>query len=460
MQTEPQRLEAEAAQPGSTSNFRLLLLAVFLLALGLRLHFVAASTFENVIRGDSVEYVGYAYNLVNRGVFSSVRPDAVVAPPDSYRGPGYPAFLAVAIAAAGNSLSWIGWVRCAQAIMGALIALLTAILARRMLPPAAAIASGMLVAVWPHLITINAYLLSESLAGFLLMLALTVSVIAVRAPSSWRLAAAGLLWGLAYLVNPIFLLAPLLFLPWLFREQKKNLLLVFLLASWLMPIAWSFRNASLPDGGKSTSSRALTNFVQGSWPDLYAAYDSRNAAAEPALIMSQISAEDNLIQSDKLAGLSSMFARMSKDPWRYAFWYLAYKPFMLWDWSIQGGNGDLYVFPTERSPFEQPGLFGAIKYVTKAINPLFFLVAVVYGLVKGVLLFRRGARYKDFPSMLLVLLFAYLTMVHAVLSAEPRYSIPYRPVEFLMVILAAHALYGRLRAVRTTSQELKKGQVE
>ena len=53
-------------------------------------------------------------------------------------------------------------------------------------------------------------------------------------------------------------------------------------------------------------------------------------------------------------------------------------------------------------------------------------------------------------SILLFACFAlYVTAVHTVLDAEPRYSIPYRPEEVLLFITAlawfAKALSGRLR---------------
>lgn len=430
-----------------------LLALIFMLALALRLHFIASSGFENVIRGDAVEYVSYAYNLVNKGVFSSARPDAVETPPDSYRGLGYPVFLSVAIAMSGKSLAWIGWIRCVQALLGALTAVLTTLFARRMLPMVAAMACGLLTASWPHLITADAFLVTETLAGFLLLLALAVSERAVREPSGGILIAAGLLWGLAYLVNPVFLFVPLLFLPWLLRGEKKRLCLLFVVMSFALPIAWSVRNAGISVADRSSSDRALSNFVQGSWPEYHAAYNSRNTGEEPERILRQIGAEDALIHADKLAGIKVVIARMSGDPLRYGFWYFAQKPFLLWDWSIRLGDGDIYVYGVQHSPFERPGLLATLKSAARAVNAWFFFAAAGYALLSLPTLFRPDARSEAFPRLAVVLLFFYFTGVHTVLQAEPRYAIPYRPLEFILLFLALHDMFRRLRMPRRPSFE-------
>jgi 4-amino-4-deoxy-L-arabinose transferase-like glycosyltransferase len=460
MRTELQSAEAKAGQAELARVFWLLLTVVFLVALGLRLKFIAASEFDNVVRGDSVEYVSYAYNLVDKGVFSSARPDAVSSPPDSYRGPGYPAFLAVAIAMSGKSLAWIGWIRLAQALLGALTAVLTTVFARRMLPTGAAVACGLLTAFWPHLITSGAFLLTETLAGFLLLLALTVSDRAVRAPSNWRLVASGLLWGAAYLVNPVFLLVPLLFVPWLLRRGTRQFCTVFLLASLLLPAAWSVRNASIAGTGQSSGDRALSNFVQGSWPQYHAAYMSRDVAEEPARILHQIGAEDALIHADRRAGFSAVASRMAGDPWRYAFWYLAYKPFLLWDWSIRLGDGDIYVYQVGNSPFERPGLLAAVRVGARAINAWVFFAAIGYALLALPALLRRDAREAGVSRLLLVLLFGYLTAVHMILQAEPRYAVPYRPLEFVLAVLAVHGAIRWLGKLRGPSSDHLKVALE
>lgn len=449
--------EAAAPVASSKSNPRLLLLLVFVLALALRLQFIAVTEFGTTIRGDATANVSYAYNLVNKRVFSSARPDAALAPADSYRGPGYPVFLAPMVAAAGDSLAWMGWVRCLQALLGALTVILTAVLARRMMPPLAVVGCALLVAMWPHLITSSGFFLTETLAGFALLLAMVASERAVDVRTPTLLLVAGLLWGLAYAVNPVFFFAPLIYLPRLVGRNRNRLTVLFVIAAMALPAAWAVRNASLPRQVASSGSRAMSNFVQGSWPQYHAAYASRDADEEPARILGEIGAEDTLLQANRRAGLQAIYSRMSKDPLRYAFWYLAYKPFLLWDWSIRIGYGDIYAHDVANSPFERPGLLAGIKRIAMAINPWILMAAAGYALMTLTAVARRRADGNETISTV-VLMVCYLTLVHVVLQAEPRYSIPYRPLEFMLAVLAMHFLaqrWRRFREVRATTRALR-----
>jgi hypothetical protein len=93
-------------------------------------------------------------------------------------------------------------------------------------------------------------------------------------------------------------------------------------------------------------------------------------------------------------------------------------------------------------------VLGGIKYAAEAINPWLFFIAAGYVLFALSRLFRHGLREGDVASTIVVALFCYLTLVHTVLQAEPRYSIPYRPLEFVLVMLALHALFERLASLR------------
>jgi hypothetical protein len=48
-------------------------------------------------------------------------------------------------------------------------------------------------------------------------------------------------------------------------------------------------------------------------------------------------------------------------------------------------------------------------------------------------------------------LLLYLTAIHTVLQAEPRYSVPYRPEELLMAVTAVAWLLNRIAARGTPS---------
>jgi hypothetical protein len=65
---------------------------------------------------------------------------------------------------------------------------------------------------------------------------------------------------------------------------------------------------------------------------------------------------------------------------------------------------------------------------------------------------RRGQlREPDFALLHAALLFAYVTAVHVVLQAEPRYSVAYRPIELLLAVAALAMAAQWLRSRRGAS---------
>ena len=125
-----------------------------------------------------------------------------------------------------------------------------------------------------------------------------------------------------------------------------------------------------------------------------------------------------------------------------ADWYLLRKPWLLWSWPVRIGWGDIYFLETRRSPFDRVPTLRVVRAAFVALNPVVFGLALA-----GALYFLAGVarrpRSREVPLALLqvALLFAYVTAVHAVLQAEPRYAVAYRPFE---VLLAGAALVAAL----------------
>src|SRR5690606_15992024 len=187
-------------------KFLLGLALLTLFAWLLREYFIAVTIVEIPIRGDIRQYVAYAWNLLDNGTCSHVWPGSGSPAPDRIRGPGYPVFLA--------ALMWLdpqGWYALglhAQAVVGALTATLTVLLARHWLPDAWAFVAGALVAVWPHHVAATGALLTEVVFGFLLMLALWLSAEAMKRRSVGWAAGAGVAFSTAALTSMISLLFP------------------------------------------------------------------------------------------------------------------------------------------------------------------------------------------------------------------------------------------------------------
>src|SRR5690606_21903405 len=118
-------------------------------------------------------YVRYAWNLGQHGVYSSasVNPD-IVPQPDSFRPPGFPVFLLLAMWLADFAPDWNKIAYPLQIFLSSATVLVTVLLGREWMKPAYALGAGVLLALWPHHIVFASTLLSETLLGFCVILAL------------------------------------------------------------------------------------------------------------------------------------------------------------------------------------------------------------------------------------------------------------------------------------------------
>ncbi|HZR36929.1 MAG TPA: glycosyltransferase family 39 protein [Nevskia sp.] len=419
---------------------------LFLLALGLRLWFVAAAKVEDALRrSDTLDYLQYALNLVFNHVFSRSHPGdgAVVA--DSFRDPGYPAFLAALLLPLDLTDTWYAAVLCFQAVFGALTAVLAALVARRWLPAAWSLAAGVLVAIWPHNVVFTAYVLSETLFGFTLMLAVWLFCRATESGTRGAWLSAGLGFGAAAMVNAVLLpVAPLLALVlWRGRQLSVALAATFLAGALILPAAWAVRGCLIPSA-RAPEARIGINFVQGSWPEYHSAYIGalKHDPAALALMQSIGREQDLMLESPARAALS-IWGRLRGDPWRYLGWY-AWKPALLWAWHIRMGWGDVYAYPVHNSIYLTNPVMPAVEALCLALNPLLGALMACAGLSA---LLRRGRRSPGLDAI--ALLVALETLLYTILQSEPRYSIPFRALE---MILAMTALDGLLVWWRSRSK--------
>lgn len=443
---------------GKTARLFAAVVAVVVFALFLRWYYLATAIVSDPVRGDAVQYYNYAWNLLNRHIFSMAPPGTEVVTPDSYRDPGYPLLMA-AWMITDDLDRWYAGVLLTQAVLGALVAGMTVLLARLWLPLGWSVVAGILIAIWPHNITISEYLLSESLYGFLAMLALLAYAWALTRHGLVVAAFAGICFGLAILVNPVLLPVPaLLFLVAYWRgDTPKRLLLTFALCAAVLPVAWNVRNALLPSTTKSSGDRALQNLVQGSWPSYHSAWresvgyephlpqdlpladrETRKAAGLEKLTL--IRQEERAMMQSPAEGMALLVTRFSGAPIYYALWYLLEKPALLWGWNIQIGQ-EFYINPTRYSPLETVPALRALVSLCRGLNPVIGIGA----LLVGILAILRGRRTTNALAMVglgnnvlnaVAWLLVFVTLLHMVLQAEPRYSIPYRPFEIVLGVTA------------------------
>jgi len=397
----------------------------------LREYFIAVTIVEMPIRGDIRQYVAYAWNMLHHGTFSHVWPGTGDPLPDNFRGPGYPAFLAGAMWL--DARGWYQLALHAQAVLGALTATMTVLLARHWLPVAWAFVAGGLVAVWPHHIAATGALLTEVAFGFLLVSSLLLAAEASRRRSTAWAAACGVAFSAAALTSMVSLAFPLFAGLVFLRSRMPRAAALVVVLSLLGPAAWAIRDAGVatPEG----PGRMTMNVVQGSWPQYHRAYASRNASPIARDIMREIDREERLLAANPRAGLGKIASRMSLDAGYFAYWYLLEKPFLLWDWDIRMGAGDVYFHVLRQSPLETNPTLHFAKRVLELLNPAVFLLSALASLVLVFGGLRKPGRFA--PAAVLVAGFCvYVTAVHVVFQAEPRYSIPYRPMQMLMLATA------------------------
>lgn len=425
-------------------------------ALGLRLYYVThVVMFQPVnipgAKGNAVQYYNYARNLVEHHVFSADPIGTLHPIGDSFRDPGYPVFLAALMKLFPKWDSWYAAVIFSQAVLSATTVVLWLVICRRWMPPGWLLVSGLLMAAWPHSISMSSHLLSETLYGFLLAVAVLAFSRCVAKPSLRGAMAAGVCFSLAAFTNSVLL--PFAVLAAIYMSIRRQLpvktALVLIATSICVMAPWQVRNTLQRADQPSSTYRALMNFVQGSWPLYHRAYMASTLLGNTAAtrVIEQIDLEIATLKSDRHAGLSMIWQRMKGSPGYYALWYLR-KPALLWDWSIRVGVGDIYVYIAYHSPFESSPTWRAMEAVCHTLNwPIAILALAACMLAIG-----RTSQRQGIAIVALLLLF--VTLIHSLLQAEPRYSIPYRCAEISLSIWMAYRIGAYALSLRERSQSL------
>lgn len=414
-----------------------------LLALFVRWYFVThAQVLQPVYGdwGDAGHYYRYAWNLVHHGVFSSVAPGAATLVPDSFRDPAYPALLALGMVITDDFDRWYTLMIMAQVLLGAVTVTCAVLAIRDAMPTWLLAGAAVVMTLWPHLVSIPAYLLSENLtAPLCAMTALALREAAMRRSAGFAFAG-GLALACAALSNavltPVVVVLALAF-AWK-RSMPRRQLLVFVVASAVPLLSWGIRNAGIP-GDLSPSMRAEINLVQGSWPTYHAATQLASVQDPIGLqTVDAINLEIANLHIDHVQGLKAIAERMGRAPGTYIAWYLS-KPALLWGWEIGLGSGDIYMYPTRNSPFITNPVMKAVEAAAYILNGIVAAMALA-----GLFIV---ARRRD-PSVALLTfaaMAAWVTVVYGVLQSDARYSTPYRPAEIALACVTLSAALAHVR---------------
>ena len=415
-----------------TSAIQLLL--IFIIATGgaiLRLSYNSNTLIDQPIRADAAYNLVYANNLLEDQTFSKDQSPNPV--PDSYWAPGYPLFLAAVIALSkALSVDTYNLILLCQVLLGVGTLLICHLLARMFLPGFWALLPPGLVAISPHLVSTGSYVLTETLFGFTLILALYALARAVTAGGKLDWLYSGIFFGVAYLVNPVSLfLAPLLavFLALHARrkysadDKRKYLLRIAVLVIPLVLVfaAWSIRSAvSVPVDQPTASTRLLTNLVIGLYPDYHEKW--RDSILQPH---KKVVVPGSGVNSYG-AFFNELVANMSRSPMQVLTWYSVQKPVLLWDWDIRTGFGDIYIYRVEYSLYHT-STAAIVTYSLMRSLHIWILLGALLGLC---FLMAEHEEDRVVPALLYISLI-YISLVYIISQSEPRYSIPLRAELYL-----------------------------
>jgi hypothetical protein len=401
---------------------------VVAIAAAVRIGFVHGAVVQSPLRADAGQYAQYAANLWQHGVYSL---DAAVPPsPDAFRSPGYPTFLWLCRALAGDS--WQSFAVWLQVALGTATVLLAYRLARLLLGFGASIAAAVAVALSPHLVVTCAYVLTECVTTFVVVLG---AWLALGARSSLRAVAGSFVLGAAVLCNEALVVLPFAVFVATIPGRRLRAFVLLLLAC--LPLgAWSVRN-HCTELARRGSERAIASISHGSYPGMvyrdprFVGYPYRDDPAQPEFGSSW----QNL---RRVLG-----ERVAAEPLRYVRWFLFEKPLWIWRWPLVQGR-DVNVYEVANSPYEQQPVMAASHTLMRWMH--WPLMGLAFGAVVVALWRRRRVESVAVALATIVLL---ATLAYLPVIPDPRYLNPVRPVLFVLAFFAVERLLRRLRP-RTT----------
>ena len=438
------------ATHSSSGIHALCFLFVVLLSTWIQWSVVSQTRVAYPIRADAAKYVAYAYNLRHHRVFShehdwEAESAGATPVPDKLTLPGYPAFLSLFLGASSKPdyPAFVQRVAYAQMVLGIATCALLLLLAVRLLPFPWAMATGLLTAISPHLATISTYLLTESLFTLLFVGSLYALLTASKPGARWyTFATAGAMLGVASLVRPQLTLLPLVLLfvclaSTRLRARWRALLLGFMVfVAILAP--WQIRNAKVADSGPHL---LVYSLYHGAFPQLMYQGNSRSYGF-PYRFDPNAEAHSNSLP----AALNYIGDEFRKAPARMTHWYLLGKPEFFLSWNIIAGQGDVFIYPVERSPYLQSPVFGTLRALSYSLHwPI-----TLFALGGMLLAFWRPSLLTDDPTQktlirLMATVLATILAMHMLGAPFPRYGIPFRPLVYLLGVTTLYGLAARLK---------------
>ncbi|MFC1664339.1 ArnT family glycosyltransferase [Pseudomonadota bacterium] len=433
----------------------LILLCIVSYGFVLRFEAVMQSDVVNPLRADARQYFSYAYNLHRFGTYSSVFP-TVKEPsenlaPDAVRTPGYPLFLLPFIHFQVGKITLLN-IALAQVLMSTLVIIAAFFMARILLPVWGALSSAALIALSPHLVNANLFILTESLFTFALMMSVWLFSQISRSSSVWLLLLGGFLIALSSLVRPslqyfVICMAILFFLSFEVRQARK--FLIFMLIGFALGYGpWMARNVVTL--GKVSDDQLKINFLHhGIYPDFKYRDDPRTYA-----FPYRYDPTSKRISQSMASINTEIVRRFSEQTWRHLRWYLLGKPVAFWQWNIVQGMGAGFIYPISSTPYVSVGHFKVVHRIMAQLHAPIIILGMLGAFLVWMPILMKG--YKDkqrFAARVLSMVLLYYTFIHMIGVPFPRYSIPLRPLVYIM------AVFTLILVFKFSRDRLKRGQL-
>lgn len=436
------------------------LAVILIVALDLRLTSVVyTEIIPPAVRADALQYVLYAYNLKKFGVFSQSDTLTESSPPpvpDAKRTPMYPLFLMPFLSKPITDQNFAAIV-LTQAIISVLTILIVFLLSRIFLSVPFALGAAALTALSPHLVTMNIYILSETLFCFLLVMAIYLMTVALTRASFKLLFFSGVILAAAALTHPMitYFIIPLIVYLLTLRgwKNKYRHITMLVLGFSLIFGSWLARNF-ITLGSASDNSLMRIVLRTGAYTDLMYKGD-RNSFPFP------YHADPEFAQTTQ--DLPSVFSAIAQSfreaPMSQLQWYLAKKPLLLYAWNMTEGQhiderGDVFVYSVLSTPYNYLPHFRATHGFMYAIHWILVLLMVIAAVIVWLPIRRSGLSERTILGLRIIsLLLAYHLAIMIVGVPVSRYSISMRP---FMYIMAMVPLVMSIRWFHSHARRIKK----
>lgn len=426
---------------------------IVLIGADLRLQSVFHTQLDGpAIRADARDYVLYAYNLRNFGIYS--RSDASLSPhdpnvpptlptPDAVRTPGYPLFLTLFISSDITEQT-VQSILLAQVILGLLTILLTFDLCRRFLPAPLALLAALLTALSPHLVTATVYLLTETLFCFLIVLCFWQLTRTVSKPSFGGFLIAGAILGAAALTRPAvqyFIILLALLLPAFWKPARFRLAGALVLGFALAFLPWTARNLYIL-GKTSDESLVVGTLHHGIYPD-FMYNDDPGTFGYPY----RFDPRANVIGKNIFSIMEEVKKRFSEQPLKHLTWYLIGKPIMLWNFNLTESIGGPFIYPVKKTPYFYTPHFKWTYNLMHNLHWILVLLAFSECLLVWIPKFNILIGQEKVIIVRSISLFLlFYVALHMIAAPFPRYSVPLRPLLYGMSMFPLLVIYRMVKS--------------